>query len=404
MPIIINKWAETAKQTALRRMLSLVSERPEIISFAVGIPPAEDLPLGMFANAAANVFVREPDALQIGPPHRALKHDIVDLMRTRGVECREEEIILTTGAQQALDLLARLLMRAGQQVLVDEVTYPGVLQAVEPFSPEILTVETDLREGARMDRIECLLSSGVRPAFMYVIPDGHNPLGVSISGASRQFLVELARHYGVPLIEDDAYGLLALDDENLPPLRALEPAWVIYVGSFSKVIAPALRAGWIVAPEELIRPLGLIRDSAEIDCCTVTQRVISAYLRSGYLAADLPSRRLRYRQRRDEMHAALTDCFSGAAVWTRPSSGVFMWLQFNDACDTSALLELALEKGVAFTPGCAFAASASLPAQASLRLSYIQPRIDQIRPGIMRIAEAWTKLRHSRSRQCHRAG
>src|SRR5438876_2694463 len=243
-------WAQAAHQSTIQQLLA-VATQPGILSFALGLPAAELFPSAAYGRAAAHVLATQPHALQYGMPCEPLKHTIVQLMARRGVVCRPEQIFLTNGAQQGMSLLSRLLLDSHALVLVEETVYSGILQAIEPLQPKLLTVPVDPETGMDLDAVEAYVGSKHRPAFIYAISDGHNPLGVSLSLEKRRRLVELARRYGVPILEDDAYGFLCYDGESLPPLRALESDWVFYIGSFSKILAPALRTGWLIVPESL---------------------------------------------------------------------------------------------------------------------------------------------------------
>jgi 2-aminoadipate transaminase len=248
------QWARSINRSMMQKMLSLTS-RPGILSFALGLPAPELFPQDTFARAVAEVLSADPKALQYGPPFQPLKKHIVDLMAQRGVTCREEQIFLTAGAQQGMSLLARLFLDPGAQVLTEEAIYPGFRQVIEPFQPRIVTAPSDRESGMDVEAVESLLSSGARPAFIYAISDGHNPLAVSLSLEKRHALVELARKYEVPIVEDDAYGFLYYEEKPAAPMRALDDDWVFYVGSFSKILAPSLRVGWLVVPETLLTRL-----------------------------------------------------------------------------------------------------------------------------------------------------
>lgn len=264
-------WTYTMSRSVLRQMIGVVS-RPGILSFAGGLPAPELFPAADYAAAIAHVLAADPKALQYGPPFAPLKQHIVHLMAQRGITCTTEQIFLTTGAQQGLDVLARLLLNPGGQVMFEEVVYTGIQQVVAPFQPRILTISTDLAQGIAVHEVEALLANGARPAFLYAIPDAHNPLGVSMSQARRQQLVALAVQYNIPLIEDDPYGLLQYDAPTMPPLRAFNDSHVLYIGSFSKILAPALRLGWIVAPEALMPKLAVAKEASDLESSALTQR------------------------------------------------------------------------------------------------------------------------------------
>ncbi|MCB8953280.1 MAG: PLP-dependent aminotransferase family protein [Ardenticatenales bacterium] len=383
-------WARTMKRSVLRQMIAVVS-RPGVLSFAGGLPASDLFPNAEYAQALAHVLTHDPRALQYGPPYPPLKAHIAALMAQRGVACDSEDIFITTGAQQGLNVLAQMLLNRGGQVLLEEIVYTGIQQVVAPMQPHLLTVPTDLRTGMDVDAVAALLARGARPAFIYVIPEAHNPLGVSLSLEKRHQLVDLARRYRVPIVEDDAYGFLIYGQPGgerrvLPPLRALEPDWVFYVGSFSKIMAPALRLGWMVAPPALTPKLTVVKEAGDLETSALTQRAVSRYLDEGWLPAHVAHLRQAYQERRDVMLAALEAYFPGEARWTRPNAGMFIWVEFPRDIDCVRLLDTAVtEEKVAYIPGHAFAAP-GIDAGHCLRLSFSNCPPDQIEDGIRRLA------------------
>jgi len=378
-------WAQQTKRSELQRMLALASG-PGILSLALGLPAPELFPVAEFGQAAASVLANETRALQYGPPLQSLKTHIVELMSQRGVECRESQVFLTTGAQQGLNILSRLLLDPGGQMLTEELCYPGFRQAIEPYQPEVLTVPTDLETGMDVDEVEWLLTNGAKPAFIYVITEGHNPLAVSLSREKRQRLVRLARDFRVPIVEDDPYGLLEYEGKMEPPMRALDANWVFYVGSFSKILAPGLRVGWIIAPESLMPTLSIIKEASDIDTSTFSQRIASAYLDAGHLPAHLEKLRTEYRSRRDSMLRALNEHFPFQARWRKPSSGVFTFVDLPRGLDTSELLRSSIEEErVAFIPSDAFAIGINSQVH-GIRLNFSHHAPAVIEEGVARIA------------------
>jgi 2-aminoadipate transaminase len=370
----------------LQEMLSAAS-RPGILSLALGLPASELFPAEAYGAAAASVLASDRGALQYGPPSQRLKTHVVELMARRGVRCREEQVFLTAGAQQGLSLLTRLLLEPGGKILTEEMSYPGFQQVIEPFQPELLTVPTDPETGMDVEAVAELLRGGERPAFIYTVTDGHNPLAVSMSRAKRARLVELAGEYGVPVVEDDPYGFLYYDETYGVPLRALEEEWVCYVGSFSKILAPALRVGWLVVPETMTPQLSIIKESSDIDTATFSQRAVTAYLDAGHLAGHLAGLRREYGRRRDAMLGSLGQHFPRAARWQKPACGVFVWVELPGEVETGALLKKAVEtEQVAFIPGQAFWVGRRAPATNCLRLNFSHNPPDRIEEGVRRLA------------------
>jgi 2-aminoadipate transaminase len=388
-------WAEGMKRSVLREMIAVVS-RPGILSFAGGLPAPELFPTTAYAQAAAQVLANDPAVLQYAPPFASLKRHIVRLMARRGVVCAEEQVFLTTGAQQGLDILTRLLVNPGGQVVLEELVYTGIQQALAPLCPDILTVPTDLETGMDVDALENLLAQGARPAYLYAIPQGHNPLGVSLSAAKRERLIQLAHEYHLPILEDDPYGFLSYDGDAPPPLKGMDGRWVFYLGSFSKILAPALRLGWIVAPEALISRLTVVKEANDLESSAFTQRAVAAFLDAGHLPGHIETLRQEYGRRRNLMLAAIEQHFPVEARWTRPSSGMFIWVELPAGTDTAELLNRAIaQEQVAFIPGHAFAVHQSGPqaahARRCLRLNFSNCHPDKIEDGIARLGRV---IRH----------
>ncbi|HXM49774.1 MAG TPA: PLP-dependent aminotransferase family protein [Pyrinomonadaceae bacterium] len=383
--ISLATWTPGIRRSELQEML-VIASRPGILSFALGLPAAELFPVAEFAEAITGVLANDAQALQYGPPFGPLKSHIVSLMAQRNVICREEEIFLTSGAQQGLNLLTRLLLDPGGQVLIEELAYTGLQQVIEPYHPEILTVSTNPKTGMDIEAVAAFLAAGARPAFIYTVSEGHNPMAVSLSASKRAALVKLARLYNVPVIEDDPYGFLCYEDEKVPPMKALSEQYVLYVGSFSKILAPGVRVGWIVAPENLMEKLAVLKEASDINTSTLSQRSVSAYLDGGYLPAHLKMLLLEYRARRDAMLGALRDHFPLGSKYVKPTGGVFIWVQLPETIETSRLLKVALEREqVAFIPGAAFAIGEVPPANHCMRLNFSNCSASLIEKGIARL-------------------
>lgn len=376
-------WTRSVRPSIIQEMLSF-SGRPDLVTFALGLPAPELFPAEDLARAAETVLRRDADALQYKPGFRALKEHVVKLMAQRGVRCRPEQIFLTTAAQQALSLLSRVLLEPGGTLLSDRLVYMGFKQVIESYQPEVITVDTDLETGMDVDGVEAHLEAGARPAFIYSMTDGHNPLGCSLSLEKRVRLVELARRHRVPIIEDDAYGMLHYD-HPVPPLRALEDEWVLYVGSFSKVMAPSFRLGWIVAPEELVPVLGCAKDGADLDMASLGQRIAAEYLAQGGFPRHLAGLRAEYRTRRDLMLRLLAEELPAGSRWTTPRNGALLWAELPGDADTGALLRTCMEAGVAYVPGSAFAIPGTDAGRNGMRLNFSYSSPDAIREGMARL-------------------
>jgi 2-aminoadipate transaminase len=292
-----------------------------------------------------------------------------------------------------MHMLTRLLLNPGGRVIMEQMTYPGFQQVLQPYHPAILTVPTDLETGMDVDAVERLLTEGPRPSLIYAVPDGHNPMSVSMSVAKRRQLVELARRFRVPIIEDDPYGFLFYGDSCMPPLRSFEADWVCYVGTFSKILAPGVRTGWLVVPENLIAPLSVIKESIDINMAPLNQRAIADYVETGELWDHLPVLRAKYRRRRDAMLHALQIHFPAGARWRTPASGLFCWVELPAQIDDSELLRLAMEtEKIAFIPGFAFHAGNGPCSGSALRLNFSSNSSVVIEDGIARLARIVNRL------------
>lgn len=373
-------------QSTLREMFGLVAANPGTINLAVGLPAEDRFPTAEMAAVAAQVLAADCRSLQYGIPYQPLKAQIVELMTLRGVKCSEEQVFLTSGAQQGMDLLAHLFLEPGGTALFERVVYDGIQMAVKKLAPQLLLVPTDIHTGLDVETVEAVLEGGADPAFLYVITEGHNPLGVSLSWEKRVRLADIARRYRLPILEDDAYGFLSTEAE--PALRSLDDEQVCYIGTFSKILAPGLRAGWIVAPADLVPTLAALKHGADLDTPSFSHRMISAYIATGALPGHLAAVRAAYRERRDAMLDALTRHLGGVACWNRPASGMFVWLELPEGTDTFQLARTAIvDHKVAFSPGDAFAAGGS-HARHCLRLAFANHAPEQIEEAVARLARA----------------
>ena len=384
---------QRVSQSPLLQLMSQASG-PGVLSLALGSPDGGMFPGDRIGEASSRVLSHS-GVTQYGQPHVPLKTHIVRLMTERGVRCTEEQIFLTAGAQQGLSLLTQLLLDPGSTVIAEDTIYDCLQMVLKSFDARILTVPTSFDTGMDLDSVEALLGEH-RPAFIYVIPDGHNPLGISMSPTSRRRLVQLGRRYQVPVIEDDAYGFLSYES-MCPSLRALDERWVFYLGSFSKTLAPSLRLGWIVVPseltprlEELTSKLSILKQASDFDTSTFVQRAVASYLDMGEFGAHLEILRDTYRERRDAMVSALERHLPPNVVWRAPECGFFVWVELPPECDAHELLKIAVEtEKVSFVPGAAFSLAPSRTAtQNCIRLSFGNATIGEIEEGVTRLGRA----------------
>lgn len=387
---------KTAKSSIIRELLKL-TQRPEVISFAGGLPAPEIFPVERFREACQQVLSTNPSiALQYGPTegYRPLRELIVALMARYGILATVDNILITSGSQQALDLIAKLLINRGDRILVESPTYLGALQAFDLMGAEYVTVPID-DDGLQTSEMERALRSG--PKFMYILPNFQNPGGTTLSRSRRDELVLLSDKYGIPIIEDDPYGQLRYEGEHIPPLVVLDRTNllrdngyllgnVIYLSTFSKVLAPGLRLGWIVAPPDVIMRLVQLKQSTDLHTSSFTQMVAYEVARDGFMEEHVKLIRRVYTERRDAMLEALHDYFPPEVSWTHPHGGLFLWVTLPSGIDTMKLLDTALRQDVAFVPGDPFFPSGDSGSHMRLNFSNAQP--EQIREGIRRLSIA----------------
>ncbi len=378
----VAQWVRNIGVSPLQRALAVASD-PTVLSLSLGLPDPDLFPTAAFAECCARVLATNPTALQYTLPAEKLKAQICRHMATRGVQCFPENVFLTVGAQQGLSLLARLLLDNGAMVLEEELSYTAFQQAIEPYSPHIVSIPSSAPAGIDLDALERAMARHPRPAFLYIMADGHNPLAVSISPEKRRRLAHMAREFQVPIIEDDPYGFLSFDGPAQPPIRAFESDWVYYVGSFSKLLAPSLRVGWLIIPASLARPLSVIKEGSDINMSTFSQWIVADYLESGRLPAHIEMLRAEYGARRSAMASALEAAFPCYARWYMPTCGVFFWVDFDANLDTTELLSAAIERErVAFVPSEAFSRGKR---SNGMRLNFSRCRSKEITEAVTRI-------------------
>ncbi|MDQ5852126.1 MAG: PLP-dependent aminotransferase family protein [Chloroflexota bacterium] len=385
--------AQHLTSSAIRDLLK-VTEQPEMISLAGGLPAPECFPTAALAAAAAHVLAHTPTAaLQYGPTegYRPLRALLAEWMTALQVPVTDEEVLMTSGSQQALDLLGKLLIDPGAPVAVEEPTYVGALQAWRPYRPRFITLPTDAA-GLCVDALADVLARGERPRFVYLVSSFQNPTGTTLTPARRHALLELAGRYRLPIIEDDPYGELYYDGARVPLLAAQDRALhgrlrhVIYLSTFSKLLAPGLRVGWVVAPTPLLRRIVHAKQGMDLHTGSLTQATIYEACRDGLLDRHVPALRATYRARRDALLGALQRQMPAEVQWTRPDGGMFVWLTLPGAIDATRLLAAALAQQVAFVPGAAFHALGG--GHQTLRLNFSHTPPAQMETGIGRLAQA----------------
>lgn len=368
--------------SSIREILK-VTERPGIISLAGGLPAADAFPVEAIREASAKVLRDTPkEALQYASSEGlpGLREWVAADLRDAGMRVDPAQVLITSGSQQGLDLLGKVLIDAGSPVAVESPTYLGALQAFGVFEPEWVTVPCD-GEGPLPDGLA--VARGAR--FLYALPNFQNPSGRSIGAARRRALAAEAQRLGLPLVEDNPYGDLWYDAPPPAPLAAHWPEGVAYLGSFSKVLVPGLRLGYVVAPDELAAKLLQAKQAADLHTPGFNQRIVLEVLKTGLLTDHVPAIRARYRSQRDAMALALRTHMPPGCQWELPQGGMFFWVQLPSGCDAAALLPKAVARGMAFVPGAAFFAAEA--AAACLRLSFVTATPEQIDRGVRMLAD-----------------
>ena len=375
----------------IRELLKLI-DRPEIISFAGGIPDPDFFPTAAIARAYEKIFQSNTGAggaLQytISEGYTPLREWICAYMGRHGIQAGLDEVLVTSGSQQALEFVGKLLIGPGEKILVTRPTYLGALQAFSPYEPQYLSVPGD-EEGPELTAVEAALEQ--KPKFFYLVPDFQNPNGTTVSRARREALLDLCAKHSVPIVEDAAYTELRYDGEAIPPIVALDAARnggkitnVIYCGSFSKTMVPAFRVGWINGPAEVINRLVLMKQAGDLHTSTINQIVLHDVVSQNF---DAHIRRLRgsYKERRDALLTALADFAPAGVAWTKPEGGMFVWIELPEGIDGTDLLARAIkEANVAFVPGSAFHADRT--GKNTLRLSFSNNNPERIREGVRRL-------------------
>ncbi|CAN7226453.1 PLP-dependent aminotransferase family protein [Variovorax sp. LjRoot290] len=374
--------AEKMNPSVIREILK-VTERPGIISLAGGLPSPKTFPISAFAEACAEVLHKDGQAaLQYAASEGyAPLREAVAAMLPWPVD--PAQVLITTGSQQGLDLIAKVLLDPGSRVLVETPTYLGALQAFSPMEPEPVSVASD-DEGVSVDD---LVAKAKDARFVYLLPNFQNPTGRTMTEERRAAVSAAAAKAGLPIVEDNPYGDLWFDEAPPLPLTARNPEGCVYLGSFSKVLAPGLRLGFMVAPKAIFPKLLQAKQAADLHSPGFNQRMVAEVMKEGFLDRHVPTIRALYKRQRDAMLTALAREMKGLGVeFNKPAGGMFLWLRLPEGMDAVALLPKAVERGVAFVPGAPFYAGASDPR--TLRLSFVTASVEEIDTAITALGEA----------------
>ena len=377
--------AHAMNPSAIREILK-VTERPGILNFAGGLPSPETFPIEAMRAACASVLaegsaVAKPSlqyASSEGLPE--LRQWVSAELGKQGATVSPDQVLITTGSQQGLDLIAKVLVDKDSRLLVESPTYLGALQAFTPMQPAVESIESD-SGGVSASALREALQKGERPRFIYLLPNFQNPTGRTMDEARREAVIAVCREHGLPVVEDNPYGELWFDAPPPKPLLARWPEGVVYLGSFSKILAPGLRLGYIVAPPALYPKLLQAKQAADLHTPGFNQRVVAEVIKDGFLDQHVPTIRARYHAQRDAMLAALArELGPTGAEWTQPVGGMFVWVRLPERLNAQALLPKAVDAGMAFVPGAPFYAGE--PDARALRLSFVTSTPEQIDKGM----------------------
>ncbi|WP_322993895.1 PLP-dependent aminotransferase family protein [Limnohabitans sp.] len=381
--------AEKMNPSVIREILK-VTEKPGIISFAGGLPSPQTFPIDAMREASERVLRDDGKAaLQYAASegYAPLREWVAQDLLKQGMHVSSDQVLITTGSQQGLDLVAKILIDAGSRILVETPTYLGALQAFTPMEPVAVGVDSD-DHGVDADDLRAKVGTGADKArFVYLLPNFQNPTGRTMTEARRAAVAQVAVDSGLPIIEDNPYGDLWFDAPPAPSLSSRHPDGSVYLGSFSKILAPGLRLGYLVAPKALYPKLLQAKQAADLHTPSFNQRVVAEVLKDGFIERHVPTIRALYKQQCEAMLAALDREMAGLGLnWNRPVGGMFLWVQLPKGLKAIPLLAKAVDKGVAFVPGSAFYAEGA--DESTLRLSFVTATVDQINTGMSALADA----------------
>lgn len=380
------------KSSAIRELMSVIG-RSDVISLGGGLPFTGGLPPEDINDVMCSVMAKGmAEAFQYGETEGRdeLKRELAGIMRQEGIDADPEHVLVTTGSQQALDLLARILIDSGDSIIVEGPTYLGALAAFRPAGARMTSIDLD-EEGLPVGALERALASwkGPAPKFVYVVPNFHNPAGVTMPAQRRQQLLDLAEEHDLLIVEDNPYGLLRFEGEPAAPLAASGSRYVVYVGTLSKIVSPGIRVGWAYGPGPIIDRLATLKQGADLCSSALNQMFAEEYIRLGYWRKNLEVLKPIYLSRRNAMLRALEKNFPADSHWTRPQGGLFIWVTLPDFLDTEKMLPLAINQKVTYVPGSAFFADSTGANHMRLNFSYADEEL--IAEGVKRLGKVIRK-------------
>ena len=378
--------ATAIKSSVIREILK-VTARPEVISFAGGLPSDASFPVEQLKAAFEKVLKDAPQAaLQYSTTdgYAPLREWVAAEKSKSGATIKPEQVIIVSGSQQALDLIGKVFINEGDKVLVEAPTYLGALQAFDLFFPKYVSLPSD-DDGLDADQITAEHAQDAK--FLYALPNFQNPTGRLMTEARRQALVAKARELNLLVIEDDPYGELWYTSAPPPSLLSRMPERVIQMGSFSKILAPGLRLGYIVAPEEIARKFEQVKQATDLHTATLTQRAVYEVVKDGFLNEHIPTIRSMYHTQAQAMLSALDEHMPTGVKWNQPAGGMFLWLELPENMDSEEMLKKALARNVAYVPGTPFYANE--PVRNTLRLAFVTVPEEKIRAGVKVLGEVF---------------
>ena len=388
---LISDRAKGMRASEIRELLRL-TQKPEIISFAGGLPNPKAFPTNEISEIVSYILEHNyAFALQYGTTEGCdnLRGALANRLNGRGMDITKDNIIITNGSQQGLDLLTKVFLNPGDEIIVGAPTYIGALSSFRAFQSKMRMIPLD-NEGMKVDLLEAELKKmkkqGIKPKFIYLVPTFQNPAGVTLSEDRRKWLIELSLEYGTYLIEDDPYGELRFSGKDVKPLKSYDKEGsVIYMGTFSKVLCPGFRTAWLLGNDEIIKKISLAKQSTDLCSNTFVQYIGYEYIKRGYIDLHIEKIKKMYSKKRDLMLDAMDEYFPDKAKWTRPDGGMFSWATFSKDVDTKEMFPKAVENNVAYIHGAAFHADGS--GRNTMRLNFSHSDDDKIEEGIKRLGK-----------------
>lgn len=380
---LIAKRMEGLEGSAVREILKL-TQQPNIISFAGGLPSPESFPVDTLREITEKVYMDQGlQVLQYGitEGYKPLLDFLAGWLKTdKKIDANIDEIQITSGSQQGIDLVSRVFLNAGDEVVIESPSYLSAFQVFNLYNAKYISIDSD-EDGMKVSQLQELLEEGRRPKIVYTVATYQNPTGITLSMERRKQLVDLADRYNFYIIEDNPYGELAFDGKEVPTLKSLDKnGRVLYLGSFSKIVAPGLRIGYIVAKPEIRKIITVAKQASDVHSSNLPQYIIYEYCKQGHLTPQIKKICALYKEKRDAMLTALEEFFPPEANWTRPRGGLFIWVELPKACNCTELLALAVSRGVAFVPGTPFFVDNK--GQNTMRLNFSNASLDLIQEGI----------------------